>query len=580
MKKTNKIIALAMVTVLMIIGCNDQLNVEPKGLLADELMLGKPEYIEGFITPCYGVIPNTKYGSSFNSWIHGSIRSDDAYKGGAGTSDQQAWHNMEIFTPVVPTVGNNDAVWYRGYVALSRYNLALHALSLLTEENYPLKSVRTGEVKFLRGSTFFSMKTIWKHVPWIDEVKSRDADAIENTPNREDGANDRYLWEHIIADLEEAVRLLPEEQSEPGRVNKNAARAMAAKALLFMAYEQDERHQVVNINKDVLKRALVYINEITAQEGDKVDLCQDFAENFLPDFDNITKEALWEVQFSIGDGTASGGNTNRGSELNAPSWSPYFPCCDFHKVSYNLANAFRTDANGLPLFDTFNDAELKGNYRTYFSQNSFDPRLSHTAAIPGHPFKYDPDLIFTESASRGPGTYGYLKSMKELVHPDCSCLSGNRNSMNVKQIRYAEVLLWKAEILIQLDRHEEARPILNKLRQRAADSVVRLRMKDGSYCLNYNIGLYPADAKWTKEYAWKALMFENRLETACEGRRFFDLQRWGILEPTMNEYFQKEKTRFSWMNDAVFVAGRDEYKPIPQAQINWSMGLYIQNPGY
>ncbi len=34
------------------------------------------------------------------------------------------------------------------------------------------------------------------------------------------------------------------------------------------------------------------------------------------------------------------------------------------------------------------------------------------------------------------------------------------------------------------------------------------------------------------------------------------------------------------MNNAVFVAGRDEYKPIPQNQMNWSMGVYTQNPGY
>lgn len=152
--------------------------------------------------------------------------------------------------------------------------------------------------------------------------------------------------------------------------------------------------------------------------------------------------------------------------------------------------------------------------------------------------------------------------------------------MNVKQIRYAEVLLWKAEILIQLDRYKEARPIINKLRERANNSRIRLLMADGTPYMNYKVSLYTDEAAWTKEYAWKALMFENRLEMACEGRRFFDLQRWGILEPTMNAYFKKEKTRFSWMNNAVFVAGRDEYKPIPQQQMNWAKGNYIQNPGY
>jgi len=565
---------------LQLFACSDQLNITPKGVLAEELMLGKPEHIDGFVTPCYAAIPNLPWDASQSGWMHGSIRSDDAYKGGAGTSDQQAWHDMEVFSTVVPTVGNNDGVWFRGYVAVSRYNLALYALSLVNDENYPLKNTRTGEVKFLRGSTYFFMKTLWRYIPWIDEETAREVPEIEATPNKVDGADDSQLWNNIIADLEDAVKLLPEKQNDKGRVNKNSARAMAAKALLFMAYEQDERHQVKNINKELLNRALVYINEITDQEGNAVDLCEDFGDNFLPEYDNATKEALWEWQYSFSDGTSNGGNTNRGAELNAPSWEPYFPCCDFHKVSFNLTNAFRTDANGLPLFDTFNDAELKGNYDSYFASNTFDPRFSHTAAVPGYPFKYDPDLLYEEKASRSPGDYGFIKSMKELVHPDCECIIVNQNSMNVKQIRYAEVLLWKAEILIQLDRHAEARPIINQLRQRAADSTTRLKKKDGSYYLNYNIGLYPNDSKWTKEYAWKALMFENRMETACEGRRFFDLQRWGILESTMNDYFRKERTRFSWMNNAVFLAGRDEYKPIPQDQINWSKGIYVQNPGY
>ena len=49
---------------------------------------------------------------------------------------------------------------------------------------------------------------------------------------------------------------------------------MAAKALLFMAYKQDARHQVVEVDKKILERALVYINEITDQEGGNVGLCE------------------------------------------------------------------------------------------------------------------------------------------------------------------------------------------------------------------------------------------------------------------------------------------------------------------
>ncbi|MDR3250283.1 MAG: RagB/SusD family nutrient uptake outer membrane protein [Tannerella sp.] len=565
---------------LAVCGCEDQLNVNPKGVLADELLLGKPEHIDGFVTPCYSAIPYLGWSEAHSWWMHGSIRSDDAYKGGSGVNDQSSWHDSEVFSSLTANMANNDGPWFKGYVAISRYNLALHALSLVSDADYPLKGVRTGEVKFLRGSTYFFMKTIWRYIPWIDENTAMDKDAVTNTPNRPDGADDRQLWKNIVADLEEAVRLLPEVQDGKGRVNKNAALAMAAKALLFMAYEQDERHQLLKIDREALEKSLSYLNRITEQEGGQVGLCKDFADNFLPEYDNATSEAIWEVQYSISDGTSSGGNTNNGAELNAPSWEPYFPCCDFHKASFNLANAFRTDADGLPLFDSFNNAEMKGRYDGYFAENTFDPRFSHTMAVPGHPYKYNAELLFSTNASRNPGDYGYLKSIKELVPAFCDCILVNRNSMNVRNIRYAEVLLWKAEILIQLDRHREALPIINKLRKRADESRGRLLTAENKPYLNYNTGLYPDDGKWTKEYAWKALMFENRLETACEGRRFFDLQRWGILEPTLNSYFSKEKTRFSWMDNAIFVAGRDEYKPIPQAQMNWAKGNYIQNPGY
>ena len=86
---------------------------------------------------------------------------------------------------------------------------------------------------------------------------------------------------------------------------------------------------------------------------------------------------------------------------------------------------------------------------------------------------------------------------------------------------------------------------------------------------------------WTKDYARKALRFERKLELAMEGERFFDLVRWGAAEEVLNSYFSTEKATRTYITDETkFVAGRDEYLPIPQAQINFSGGLYEQNPGY
>jgi hypothetical protein len=83
-----------------------------------------------------------------------------------------------------------------------------------------------------------------------------------------------------------------------------------------------------------------------------------------------------------------------------------------------------------------------------------------------------------------------------------------------------------------------------------------------------------------KAYAWKALKFERRLEFGMEGPRFFDLVRWGEAEPVLNAYLAVEKVKRGFLSSAHFTAGRDEYYPIPQREIDFTGGLYKQNPKY
>lgn len=565
-------------------GCKKFLEITPKGVLSED-QLKDPEQLESFVIAAYSYMPTLGFGDTHNPWIQ-DVRSDDTYKGGGGLGDQTPWYEMEIFTGVTSNVGNNDGPWYRGYCGISRANTALRLMKEVEAGTFPAKDQRVVEMKFLRSWIYLGMKLRWKYVPWIDDEVPNDAIIVEGISNRpKEMSNDLPLWDRIIKDFEDAAAVLPETQAEKGRPTKYAAHALAAKALLFRAYEQNDAHKLININRETLNRAMTHIDAIMSKDGGLFDLTADFAENFMIEFDNNTKESLWEIQYTINDGTTDG-RVNWGDQLNAPWWAPNFSCCDFHKLSHSLVNAFKTDGTGLPDFENYNNTELRGQaYKQYFKDHSFDPRLGHTAAIPGYPWKYDNNLLFEESGSRAPFQYGYFNSLKEQVHPNCGCMFKPffvQNSMNKREIRYAEVLLWKAEILIQLDRHAEALPLINRIRARAANSIGRLKKNDGTPWMNYKVEQYKpgVNCTWTKDFAWQALMWENRLETACEGRRFFDLLRWGQLEPVMNAHFAKERDRFDWLKLAHFNTGRDEYLPIPQAQMNWSKGGYTQNPGY
>ena len=135
---------------------------------------------------------------------------------------------------------------------------------------------------------------------------------------------------------------------------------------------------------------------------------------------------------------------------------------------------------------------------------------------------------------------------------------------------------FKAEALIQLNRFNEALPIINRIRARAAVSTTMPLAAGASNV--YKIAQYASFP--SKDYAFKALMFERRLEFGMEGPRFFDLVRWGIAEPVLNAYLSKEKIKRDFLSNAKFTAGRDEYYPIPQREIDFTGGLYIQNPGY
>ncbi len=567
-----------LISILMLAGtgllssCKDFLDYQPQGTLSSE-NVKSADNADALVTAAYASLGNGEMiGPIASMWVYGSVRSDDAYKGGGGVSDLEDINFYEQHNLTQPQQGGgfyHPYTWENYYKSISRANVALRSINDLTEASFPLKRTRQAELRFLRGHAHFMLKMLFKYVPYVDETLTNEQ--ILTTSNRQ-YTNDQ-LWDKIATDFQFAVDNLPVNQSQPGRANKLSASAYLAKLRLYQAYEQDDNNKVTTINKDKLQQ-VVSLAQTVISSG-KYSLQPDFAENFLPEYDNGV-ESVFAVQYSINDGTTVG-RLNFEDGLNYPHGAPQYGCCGFHQPSQNLANAFGTDANGLPKFDTFNDAVID------FTTAAVDPRVDHTIGIDGHPYKYNASLPFSNSWVRDPGTYGFFQTMKSQQLASSSSYKKLGPFMGVSKnidiIRYADVLLFQAEAYIELGQQALALPLINQLRARAANSTGRTKKADGTNPSVYLIKPY-SSANWTQSYARKALQFERRLEFATESPRFFDLVRWGIAAETLNAYLTKEKTRTSHLNGAVFTAGRDEYLPIPQREINFTKGLYKQNVGF
>ncbi|MBB4078755.1 hypothetical protein GGR28_001372 [Lewinella aquimaris] len=561
--------------------CSEEfLDFTPTGVVASEDLVDV-QSVESMVVAAYASLGNDGLlANQFGDlWAWGTTRSDDGYKGGGGIGDQFPTHQTEVFTLNNPANFNANLNWKWIYSGISRINDAIRRIQLIDDATYRAeagvdKAQRLAEMRFIRGHYEFILKVLYKYPVFVTEDVPK-AEVIEIS-NRE--LSDQEGWAYIAAEFRDGVNNLPDTQSDEGRPTRNAARAYLAKVLLYKAYVQNDQHQVTEINTAELQEVVSLIEAI---EGTgEYALFDDYAKNFLWEFESGV-ESVWAVMRSINDGSNQGrGNFSTGL---TSSLGPGYGCCSFNQPSQNLANAYKTDEDGLPLFDSFNTgSQIKTIDDT--KANPLDPRIAHTIGIIGMPFKYDPTRIYDESYARVPGVYGFKLGMKDQELPSSPAFRQYEAffsiARNTDQIRWAEVLLWKAEALIELNRMDEALPIINRIRQRAisSESLSRIADVDGNPTGDWTVGEY--STLGDQENARRILRMERRLELAFESKRFFDLVRWGIAAETLNAYFDEERDRVAHLTDARFTAGRDEYLAIPQEQITISKGLYVQNPGY
>ena len=298
------------------------------------------------------------------------------------------------------------------------------------------------------------------------------------------------IYKQISSDCDKAANLLPlsHNGSNTGRATKGAALALAAKVSLY----------VNDYNK-----VLEYTSKIKALNTYK--LVKDYRENFMKLSQNNT-ESVWEIQ-----------HTNL--ELGVG----------------NFINQWWASIK----FLGYGFAEVTPLYVSVFEPN--DPRLKFTVAMNNDPYF---GLIYKNSFSST--TY----SPRKFLQPNSELTQKADGDINYPAIRYAEVLLWEAEALIELGRMQEALAPLETVRARArAQTAVS--------------GALPAITSTNQVTLRQAVRRERQTELGFELHRFFDLVRWGIAVESLPG-FQK---------------GKHEVFPIPQTEIDLNPSL-LQNPNY
>ena len=483
--------AMLLVLIMVLLGaCKDFLTENLKGSFSSDTFYKSDKQAIQSINGAYNA--NSFTGANNVIWVFGDVASDDAVKGG-NAGDQAEISFIDNFTA---NAGNGMIFnfWQFTYEAIARANNVIAYVPAIPMDD-GLKNRIIGEAKFLRAYNYFNLVNIFGKVP-LKLLPPITQDAI-NVPLSEIAA----IYTQIEKDLTDAAAALPVSytSTDIGRVTKGAALAMLGKANL---YQQN------------WAAASGYFQQV---DGLKIySLLPDYASNFKVAFKN-SSEAVFEIQHLAKQ------IPQTGSELN--QW--FAPAGDggyyFNAPTKSLVDAFEKSATG-----------------------EVDPRLDVSIGLDGQPW-LNGDLF---SAGWSPAT-GYLTKKHQQPLSEVSAALKGDGDLNYTYLRYADVLLMKAEAFNEQNNADSAKANLNKVRHRARASF------KGTLPADLLADITTSDQSLLRT----AIQHERRVELAQEFHRYFDLMRWGktIAEAALGPDFKYETKR---------------YFPIPQAEVDTNQAIH------
>jgi hypothetical protein len=434
---------------------------------------------------------------------------------GTDSGDQPAINPLQTYSEA-PTNGYLNTKWRSLYEGISRCNATIRTANSAVESGNLSESDADSFVRQARTLRGFYHFEAWRlrantetgvGIPYVDE--NTIIDEVTNTVD---------IRANIIADIEAGVGL-PNDMGQVGRFNKTVSQVLLAKAHMQMYRDYATAKPIL---EDVAANG-------TNPAGQKAELMTLYGDIF--DIENRNDvESIYTVQYSVNDGSGAW-NGGRGEVLNFPYKSGESPggCCGFFNPTQDFVNSFRTDANGLPLIENYNDEKVTNDqglapddpFTPYAGQ--VDPRLDWAVGRRGIPYwDWGPhtgqDWIRDQSYSGpfSPKKQVYKKS-QEGTFTEVGNWTSGYTANGYRMIRYADVLLLLAECKAMTNEGDLGLEEVNAVRERASNPDGFVKNEDGTDAANYVIGFYSAFG--SQQDAMKAIKFERKLELGQEGHQ-------------------------------------------------------------
>ncbi|MCW3788031.1 RagB/SusD family nutrient uptake outer membrane protein [Plebeiibacterium sediminum] len=424
-----------------------------------------------------------------------------------------------------------NAWTYRdSYEAIYRANQVLHYTPDITFGNETEKTYVLGQAYFLRALHYYNLALLWG-----SENNSLAIVLEPSSPgDTPEGHNVTEVWQQVKDDLASAINMLPAswDDTNKGRATIGAAKALRAKCLM-------QQHEW-----EAAKQELEWL--VTGEGSQYYGLANNFKDNFTHLAENNI-ESVFELQYSDAHKAPAGDgdfdiDPNLGQNRAQFFGPPGIGWTDGEARSW-LVDEFKSELN--------NDGEYDIRLKTSLFYEGMDVDFADNDRM------YSRDM----GAWQQDNYIGrvFIRKYASDYYRD---YEDYHNPINIRLIRYADVMLMYAECLANTTSGSlnEAVDLVNEIR-------ARVNMPE--------LAVNHPEAVADKTAFLKRLQIERSLELCHEGQRWADLKRWGLFDTSagLNELKQRD----SDFNN--FVIGRHSSLPIPSNEIDNNAGLQ-QNPNY